>query len=324
MSKGARRGRVAAWAAFAAAGVVSWSVASATEGGRFAGPIGGSDIRSALLPPAGWYGGGFVFAFDGDGYRDAGGNRTLTPDIREFKGTSTGVALLRVWPAELWGGRIATSLSLPRSESCLQVGERRECARGFSDVYSDLLIWSRRFGHLDGTPPDAKQPDRGLSTAAALSAIFPTGKYKVERLISTSSNTYVFIPSVAATYLTEPRWLDGTEFSAKLYYDVFSRNGKTRYRAGRTWVLDAAVSERYGTWQFGVAMAFAKQVSDDDRDGVQIQPNGNRMVGARVGGVVSKTFPSLKSSVTVKVMHEVHSINRIASDTFVVRYGMAF
>ncbi|MEQ1715922.1 MAG: hypothetical protein ABL907_08050, partial [Hyphomicrobium sp.] len=160
-----------------AAQCFSATIATAVEGPTAAGPLGGNDIRSALLPPPGTYIGTFAgwaeatAIIDGDGreidaYRGAKLNRGLFAPF---------VAYVPSW--QVAGGRVALSAVLPMGQSCghLVPAARTECLSAVGDVYVEA-DWSIGFGHWRASAdPTASPLFEGLTLLVGLGVVIPTG-----------------------------------------------------------------------------------------------------------------------------------------------------
>src|SRR5215468_12361002 len=86
--------------------------ASAIEGTTAAGPVGGSDVRVALLPPPGLYGGAAFFA--GDAPRLVDGNGHDIPGLSpHFTLKAASPFFLYVPDVKLFGGSIGVFGVLP-------------------------------------------------------------------------------------------------------------------------------------------------------------------------------------------------------------------
>jgi hypothetical protein len=114
--------------------------AAAIEGPTAAGPIGGTDIRSAIIPPAGLYGGAIGQAA---GTLDfVGSNGDTDPVLRAaaLHAQTTGPVLYYVPKAKLLGGALALEGVLPFGHQCgsLFVGERNACGANMGDPYVEI------------------------------------------------------------------------------------------------------------------------------------------------------------------------------------------
>ena len=66
-----------------------------------------------------------------------------------------------------------------------------------------------------------------------------------------ANNVWDFAPNIAFTYTTPPIIAEGTEISAKLFWNNYLTNPATQYSTGTVINLDFAMSERIGRFQSG-------------------------------------------------------------------------
>jgi hypothetical protein len=284
--------------------------ARASEGANYGGPIGGDDIQAAILPPvSGFYGAlvaGYARGNEYDG-NDAHQDPALNGKI------ASGVAaagLLYVYPYKLFGGALGTTLQGSVNGGRIEINGASQTYSGISDLYSDLLMWSR---YLGSAP--AGQPPVGLTLKLAYSMVFPVGKYNTTDLYTSGRNVWYFIPNAAFTYLTGPNALgDGLEVSAHLFMNFAAKNRATHYASGTVADINFAVSEHWGRWQGGIAGYYASLV----------QPDGRRYASLAIGPVISYDIPGWKSNVKFKALFPVHTKNSLAATTAYVVYSKAF
>jgi hypothetical protein len=102
---------------------VSWvaSPALAAEGASLAGPIGGTDMRSALLPPPGLYGGLAGVASNATGLTDGSGNPAPGLDAVDLKIRVGGPFMLYVPDVDVFGGRLGVFGVVPVAKICGQI-----------------------------------------------------------------------------------------------------------------------------------------------------------------------------------------------------------
>jgi hypothetical protein len=136
--------------------------------------------------------------------------------------------------------------------------------------------------------------------------------------LSLGHNIYDFSPAVAFTYTTPPIFAEGTELSAKLYWNNYLTNPAAHYSTGALLNLDFALSERIGRFQFGLAGFYAVQVADDKLFGVSIAPDGRRAELLNLGGVLNIDIPELGSSVKIKALSTAIAANTVWSTGVVV------
>ena len=249
------------------------SAARAVEGPAAAGPIGGTDVRQALPPPPGLYGG--TAAVVAQTTRFAGPDGKTIAGLEDAKLTKAvgGPFLFYVPETTVYGGTVAVGGVLPFVRQCgkLFAGTSRRCRSGMGDPYFEAN-WSRYFG----TPRASKHPRaypiaEGLAVQAGFGVVAPIGSFEpqdpLKQSLSAGTGIWDLSPSVAATYTTAPILAEGTEFSAKLFWNNYFTNRKTDYRTGDVLNVDFAVTEHIGPLQIGPTGFYAKQVEDDTMGG---------------------------------------------------------
>ncbi|HDR9586012.1 TPA: transporter [Burkholderia stabilis] len=301
-------------------GLVLWALsraATAAQGVTYGGPVGGTDIQNAYLPPQpGLYGSFISVGAYGDQFYDNSGKSSamsvkMPGGIAEF-------ALLYIYPFKLFGGTVGSSVATGYGWGNITVNGRRQRFSGINDIYTDVLTWSKHLGSFEAGMP------RGLTVKLGYSMVLPIGKYNTTDLYTTGQNTYYYIPNAALTYLTGPNFLgDGTEFSAHFFLDVAGKNAATNYRNGLVADVDVAISEVIGKWQVGVAGYYARQFTDDRRNGQPV-PGGNRFASAAVGPVVAYNIPECKCSIKFKAQFSVFTRNSLAPNAAYLFISKAF
>jgi hypothetical protein len=293
------------------AGELAASSALAIEGTTAAGPIGGTDIRSALLPPPGVYGAAIGLAGPAWGINDGQGNPIPAFEAARFRKVIGGGALLFVPDVEIAGGSIGFFGVLPFGQLCgrLFATQSWDCVQGLGDPYIELA-WSRFFGKpRPSRDPSALPILEGLAVSYGLGAVLPTGQYDVKlattQALSIGNNTFDIAPSFAFTFTTPPMIAEGTEVSAKTYLNNYATNPETRYLAGTLLNVDFAISERLGRFQVGVAGFYATQLTDDKINGLRIEPDGRRAELLMLGPVINYDMPEIGAAVKVKAVHSV-------------------
>lgn len=265
----------------------------AAEGIRPAGPIGGTDIKQALLPPPGLYAVGVGIGMDLPARFS-----TRNHELNSSGSTgAAGVGLLYVYDRQVLGGSLASSISASYERTCfgLEPGPER-CSSGFADDYSDILMWSRFFpsARFTDQPPGSAPIPFGVTVLVGLGVNFSTGTYDSDRPVNIGSNVFDIAPNFALTYTTRSIFGDGpgqaTEFSARFFLNNYTKNSDTDYQTGRLANVDFAITQIVNQWQFGLAGAAYLQFEDDEIGGRKHPNDGNRMRGLSVGPIVSYDF----------------------------------
>jgi hypothetical protein len=257
----------------------------------------------------------------------------LNEDVR-VKAYVGALGLLYVYPWQVFGGSISTSLQL--SYWSLFIGPNAPPAHyghaiGLGDVYSDAFYWSKNIGLFGATPGESKHIPYGLTVAGGFAFKAPTGEYDANAPFSVGSNLWILTPNVALTYNTGPSWSlgDSTQLSARLFNSFPLRNSATRYQSGNVVDVDWSISQIFGAWQVGVAGYYAYQYTNDVGtnlvSGLKCPGpaciDGNRNGQAAIGPVLQYDFPN---GVVVKAKYSANywSKNIDTTHYFTLQIGM--
>jgi hypothetical protein len=310
----------------AAASFVCASQSFAIEGNTAAGPIGGTDIRSALLPPPGLYAGAVGLISPAHEIRDGTGKPVAGLDAVDLIARMAGPFFVYVPDVKLFDGSIGLIGVFPVGQQCGQLisAVPSRCTSGFGDPYFELA-WSRSFGQpRRSRDPGAFPIMEGLTVGLGLGVVLPVGHYdrqtQIANGVTIGNNTWDVAPSIAVTYTTPPLFAEGTEFSAKFYWNNYWTNSVTQYKAGALLDVDFAVSERIGRFQVGAAGFYAFQVADDRQFGVVVPSDGRRIALLNAGGVINYDMPEFGAVIRVKALQTVIAQNAVASKTLVVGF----
>lgn len=300
------------------------SPASASEGFAIAGPIGGTDVRSAQLPPPGLYGGAIYVHAESRGFYDGNGDSVPALDDLSFSSDIAQTFLVYVPDLQLLGGSFGIAGLASVGVNCGHVFEAEpdRCIAGIGDIYVEV-DWSRYFGHLRPSEhADGLPIAEGLTVALGFGVLFPNGRYDASeattKALRIGNNIWDFAPTVAATYTTEPILAEGTEFSTRLYWNNYLENPDTRYSSGSLVNIDFAVTEHIGRFQAGLGGTYTFQVEDDEQFGLPVAPDGRRVNALLLGPVVAVDLPELDSSLKLKVLASAISENATR------QYGVVF
>lgn len=291
--------------------------AHAVEGPTVAGPIGGTDIRSAIAPPPGLYGGAILGVAGTLDFLDNHGDTVPLLKDAHIGKQVVGPFLFYVPDVKVLGGSIGFGGIVPGGNQCghLFVRQEGECRRGPGDPYVEV-DWSRYFG----TPRPSKYQGaypilQGLNLLFGFGAVIPAGRYDdsdvLSRVLSIGTNIWDFAPSVAMTYTTPPIFAEGTEFSAKLYYNHYLENPDTHYLTGDLINIDFAISEHIGRFQIGLAGVYAWQLEDDEVLGAPIPDI--RAKALLLGPVINYDMPESAASLKLKMLQTAFARNTVTS-----------
>jgi len=311
-----QRFRLLLWATLC---VVIAHPAFAIEGPTAAGPIGGTDIRSAMMPASGLYGGVNLLAAGTLDFVDADGRGISALSKAHINKEIGGPFLYYVFDAVLFGGSIGVGATVPAGNQCgrLFASDSSQCSLGAGDPYVEI-DWSRSFGTLRQSIFSGAYPIlEGLTVLAGLGIVVPAGTYDAasptQRALSIGNGIWDFAPTIAVTYTTPPLISEGTEFSAKFYWNSYLENPTTHFTTGDLLNLDFAVTERIGRFQIGATGFYAVQVEDDQVEATVIPANQRRAEFLYVGGVLNYDMPEYAASAKVKVLSTVFASNTVRS-----------
>jgi hypothetical protein len=311
-----------------AAGAGCWSLPGwAAEGSTVAGPIGGTDIRSAFHGPPGLYGAIITGGSSVYQLRDGTGHPRAGLDAVDIEAAVAGIALSYVPDFKLFDGSLAFLGVAGGGSLCGQItsANSRRCRTGFGDIYTEAS-WSRFFGFTRPSQEKGALPIRqGLAVFLGVGALLPTGLYdariQASNGVTVGSNTLDIAPSIAFTYTTPPLLAEGTEFSAKIYLNNYARNPDTDYRSGRNVNTDFAISEHIGRWQVGVGGYYLRQFEDDQRAGVAVAPDGRRSQVLSLGPIINYDIPEYKAAIKFKVRSSVFAYNTAMVTAFYLTFA---
>lgn len=302
------------------------TTAQATEGLAPAGPIGGTDLNQALLPPPGVYLGVVGGNVDLSRFRLGSG---LSADGRGEVNFGALGALV-VYDTQLWGGQVASSIGYGQQKVCYAVYPLDlNCSKGAMDLYTDVFLWSK-FTPSEAfmsQSKDGRMIPYGTAVMAGLGVTWPTGEYDSAKPVNVGSNFYTISPSIAVTH-TAPSIFGAqagraSQFSARLFYNHYTENSATDYKTGDTVSIDFSFSEIVGAWTFGLAGSAWTQITDDAVHGVS---NGIRASAANIGPIMQYDFlmGSKPAYVKAKYTFMVGGERVTQSEGLTVSMGMKF
>lgn len=292
--------------------------ASAVEAPTVAGPIGGTDARSAMLPPPGLYGGLAAYHAQTLDFVDKNGD--TVPGLADAELTKTIGApfFIYVPPVTVLGGSIGIWGYVPVVNVCghLFPGTTDQCDPGVGDPYLEFN-WSRSFSRPRASAYANAYPIlEGFTVLAGVGLVIPAGEYTaadpLSQAISPGSNIWDFAPTAGFTYTTAPIIAEGTEFSVRVYANHYFENPETNYLTGDILNVDFAITEHIGPLQIGLTGFFATQIEDDKLGGRQAPPDGRQAEVFGIGGVAIYDLPqqgmSLKLKATTTAPHVEYTV----------------
>jgi hypothetical protein len=280
--------------------------AHAVEAPTVAGPIGGTDARSAMIPPPGLYGGIAAYHAETVDFNDKNGNGIPALSDATLEKSLGAPFFIYVPKTTVLGGSVSVWGYVPVISVCghLFAGTADQCDTGVGDGYVEL-DWGRSFARpRPSAYANAYPIFEGLTTLVGFGLVIPFGEYTaadpLSQAISPGSNIWDFAPTAGFTYTTAPILAEGTEISMRLYWNRYLENSETKYFTGAIINIDFAVTEHIGPLQIGVTGFFATQVADDELDGRQALPDGRQAEVFGIGGVAIYDLPQQATSLKLK------------------------
>jgi len=222
-------------------------------------PNGAENFLAGALPPPGNYFINYLGYYDGE-YRDNNGDKV--PGL-QVNAVFNALRYIYVSNYQMLGGSFGMHAILPFVHQSLDtpfptIGNGT--VFGLGDMIIGPLIIGWHF------PPE-------WHVTVGLDISLPTGKYdQNDPTDSIGTNYYSFEPIFAFTYLSQ----GGFEVSAKLMYNIKTRNDDTDYESGDEFHMDYLIGQHFGSWAVGIGGYYLKQTTDDTLNGQTVGPDGNR------------------------------------------------
>jgi hypothetical protein len=295
-------------------------------------PAGGTDVGQALLPATpGLYGAIAILPFNQDDrvYDIHGVPAKDSGNVR-LNMQTVAFGLNYVYPEKLFGGTIASDVSIPLTSQNSKIGFTSNVNHSnVGDVYSDLLNWSR---HIGPVAPGAGPGAPGLTVAFSMAMKFPTGPFSAKDPVNIGNNVFVFIPTAAVTYTAGgiPGFSKDTQFSAKVFYGIPTENNTVHYQSGNATSVDFSTTAGFGFMRAGFAGTFADQTTDDRPPAIDRPPEGpavpagKRFEQLQIGPVFTFAIPNTKLSLKFKYLQTVFVRNDINDQFLLAAVGYKF
>lgn len=232
--------------------------ALATEGGGSSYPNGVETFLAGAVPPPGLYGLVYSTNYSADRLRDNSGNDLNVPG---FKVKATVVAPRLVWvPGQkLLDGDLVLHTIVPMVDLKVSAAGSSDSRRGLGDVTAGAGV--------------AWHHSQSLHSVAAIDVFLPTGGHDKSRLANPGRNYLAWEPLYAVSYI-DPRGLNA---DIKLGYMMNRRNSDTGYKSGDEFHFDYALGWGLGGgWTAGVGGFYYQQVTQDNKDGIDVAGNKGR------------------------------------------------
>jgi len=268
-------------------------------------PNGSENFMTGALPPPGNYFINYLGHYEGD-YRDNQGKKV--PGL-SVNATFDALRFIHVTPHKILGGDWGMQVIVPVAYQKLHTpipGIGTGSTFGLGDIVIDPLIIGWHF------PPD-------WHLTIGLDIYLPTGKYSDSNPTeSIGANYYSFEPIVAFTYLNQ----GGFEVSAKLMYNIKTKNNDTDYKSGQDFHMDYLVGQHFGPWAVGLAGYYLTQTTDDEVGGRKAAPDGRRGKVFAYGPAVQYNYKG--TSFVGSWNHETGVDNRFQGNKFFLKLVTGF
>lgn len=268
-------------------------------------PNGAENFLAGALPPPGNYFINYLGYYDGE-YRDSNGDKV--PGL-QVSAVFNALRYIYVSNHQILGGSFGMHAILPFVYQSLDTPFP---TIGNGDVFGlgDMIIGPLIIGwHF---PPE-------WHVTVGLDISLPTGKYSsTDPTDSIGANYYSFEPILAFTYLSQ----GGFEVSAKLMYNIKTRNDDTDYESGDEFHMDYLIGQHFGPWAVGIGGYYLKQTTDDTLNGQQVGPDGNRGQVFAFGPAVKYDYQGM--SFVGAWDYETNAENRFQGNKFFLKFITAF
>ncbi|HPU78804.1 transporter [Accumulibacter sp.] len=268
-------------------------------------PNGSENFMAGALPPPGNYFINYLGYYQGD-YRDNDGHKVPGLNV---SATFDALRFIHVTNQKVFGGDWAVHAIVPLVSQSMHTpfpGIGNGSVFGLGDIVIDPLIIGWHF------PPD-------WHLTLGIDIYLPTGKYsKSNPTDSIGANYYSFEPIFAFTYLNQ----SGFEASAKLMYNLKTKNLDTDYQSGNEFHMDYLIGQHLGPWAVGLAGYYLRQTTDDQVNGQKVGPDGWRGQVFAYGPAIKYDYKGM--SFVGSWNHESSVDNRFQGNKFFFKWVTAF
>ena len=267
-------------------------------------PLGAENFMAGALPPPGNYFINYLIHYQGD-LQDNDGNE-LPVDV---KATANALRYIYVSNYKLFGGDWGMHAIVPLVYQKMNTPNPtwdNDWVFGLGDITLDPIIIGWHF------PPD-------WHITVGLDIYLPTGKWDendpTQRI---GSNFWSFEPIFSFTYLNQ----SGFEVSAKLMYNIKTENNDTNYQSGDDFHMDYLIGQHFGPWAVGLGGYYLQQTQDDELNGQEVGPDGNRAQVFAFGPAVKYDYKGMSFIGTWN--HETGVENYFEGNKFFFKFITAF
>ena len=224
----------------------------ATENGGGAYVNGAEGFLAGAVPPPGnYFLNYFVFysagEFKGPNAPPGDFNVAVTADVLRY---------IHVSDKKIFGGFWGWHVCVPLVNTDVTLVGQNYNKFALGDIIVDpvLISWHSKNYH----------------SAVGVDVFVPTGEYDATNPASPGRNYWTFEPIYAFTFVSDKNF----EVSAKIMYDINTKNSTTNYTSGQEFHFDYAVGQRIKNATVGLAGYYYQQMTKDTGTGAA--PNGNK------------------------------------------------
>jgi hypothetical protein len=283
--------------------------ARAMENGATQWPSGVQTVIPAILPAPGetaYY--NYSLYYHADSFRDRNGNN-LVPGF-DLSVLADAGRIVHTWDAKL--GPLNMSSAVVLAGNFVKV--EQEPVPG---VHLEDSTFGLNFLYL--TPLYLTYNTPTLHLEFGPSVFIPVGQFNGRDLANPTVNYYAFQQELSATYSP----VKTLELSTLAVIDVNAKNPDTNYQSGAFFSIDWGVNwapiASIPNLFFGVGGYDITQFTDDEINGVKVQPDGFRLQRAALGPQIVYYF-SPKAGIAVKYQREFETENGPQGDRFWIQF----
>ena len=272
--------------------------ARAMENGATQWPSGVQTVIPAILPAPGetaYY--NYTLYYHADSFKDGNG-RDLVPGF-DLSVIAESPRIVHTWKTKLGPLNLSSAVVLAGNyvkveQTPLPGLHQEDSTFGLNFLYFTplYLTYNTDSLHLEFGP----------------SVFIPVGSYNQKDLANPTVNYYAFQQELSATYFP----IKTLEFSTLGVIDFNAENPDTDYRSGAFFSIDWGVNwaplASIPNLFFGIGGYYLNQFTDDEINGVKVNPDGFRLKRAAVGPQLVYYFSS-KSGIVVKYQREFETEN---------------
>ncbi|TAN38294.1 MAG: hypothetical protein EPN25_14100 [Nitrospirae bacterium] len=274
---------------------------SATEGGGGAYPNGAEDFMAGAVPPPGFYLLDYLMHYRANKLRDNSGNN-IFPDF-DLKVTANVYRFIYITKHQVLGGFWGMHAFVPLVNVDVTVPPvGSQSKSGVGDIIVDpfILSWHSKNWHA----------------VTALDIYIPTGSYNRNNLANVGRNYWTFEPIAGITYVSD----SGFDVSAKIMYDINTKNDDTNYTSGNEFHVDYTLAQKFGNLSVGLGGYYYKQITDDEQNGTKVSGNKGQVLA--FGPQLKYDYQNM--SFLLKYQTETQVRNRPDGETYWFKFVYAF